>query len=158
MLTKSFLISSLVLFFSITLQTGAFGASRGSRTPEDFVKNGAWVLLGEVVEVQVVGQDKYSEYGNVVIRVDEVLEGKVNAALLTFSYKKQLGTSIVNGYGWDYVTRLEVGRKLIIFFGEKDGAYSLSRVGANPIQEVSSFDDPKIEALRETVRLHRLRR
>ncbi len=158
MIAKSFLISSLVLFFSMTLHIDAFSAALRRLAPDEFLDKGAGILLGEIVEFQVLGQEWNYEYGDVVIRVDEVLEGVVNAPSLNFPYKRQLGPEIVNGYGWDHVTRPEVGRKLIIFFGEKDGAYSLSRVGANPIQEVTSFDNPKIEALRETVRLHRLPR
>lgn len=158
MMAKSFLISSIVLFFSITLQTGAFGAALRRLTPEAFLAKGTWVLLGEVFEVQVLGQDKYSEYGNVVIRVDEVLEGKVDAALVSFPYKRRLGPVIVNGYGWDLVARPEVGKKLIIYFTRQDGTYSVSTLGANSIQKISSFNDPKIGALRETIRLHRLPR
>jgi hypothetical protein len=156
MLAKSFLISSLLLFFTMTVQIDAFGAVLPELTPEAFLEKGAQILLGEVVEFQVLGQKDNYEYGNVVIRVDEVLEGKVNAALVNFPYKRQRGPEIINGNFWNLVARPEVGKKLIIYFGERDGAYDLSPSGGNSVQEVSSFDDPKIEALRETVRLHRL--
>ncbi len=158
MLAKSFLISSLLLFFSTAVQIDAFGAVLPWLTAEAFLEKGAEILLGEVVEFQVVGQEWNYEYGNVVIRVDEVLEGKVNAALLKFPYQRQLGPEIENGNFWNLVARPEVGKKMIIYFGEKDGAYYLSTSGGNSIQEISSFNDPKIEALRETVRLHRLTR
>ncbi len=156
MLAKSFLISSLLLFFSIAVQIDAFGASPRRLTPEEFLEKGAGILLGEIVEFQVVGQEWNYEYGNVVIRVDEVLEGEVNAALLTFPYQRQLGPEIENGYGWNLAARPEVGKKLIIYFTRQDGTYSVSTLGANSIQKISSFNAPKIEALREAVRLHRL--
>jgi len=155
---KSFLISSLVLFFSMTVQIVAFGASPRDLTPEEFFEKGAGILLGEIVEFQVLGQEWNYEYGNVVIRVDEVLEGEVNAALLNFPYQRQLGPEIENGYGWNLAARPEVGRKLIIYFTRQDGMYSVSTLGANSVQEISSFNAPKIKALRETVRLHRLPR
>ncbi len=160
MLAKSFLISSLVLFFSMAVQINAFAFSPRNYTPEEFLDRGAWILLGEVVEFQVLGreQDYHYEYGNVVIRVDEVLEGRVNAALVNFPYRRQLGPGIINGTGWDLVARPEIGKKLIIYFGQKDGLYYIHTWGGNAIQEISSFDDPKIEALRETVKLHRLPR
>jgi len=142
----------------MTVRIDAFGAALRTLTPEAFLAKGAWVLLGEVFEVQVVGQKGNSEYGNVLIRVDEVLEGKVDAALVNFPYERQQRheTLPFNGYGWQLVARPEVGKKLVIYFTGKDGTYSLSRSGANPIQEISSFDDPKVKALREAVRLHRL--
>jgi len=142
----------------MTVQINAFGAVLPRLTAEAFLEKGTEILLGEIAEVQVLGQKGNSEYGNVVIRVDEVLEGKVNAALLTFPYKRQLGPEIINGNFWDLVARPEVGKKLIIYFGEKDGAYYLSTLGGNSVQEISSFNAPKIEALREAVRLHRLPR
>jgi hypothetical protein len=158
-IAKSFLISSLFLFFSMAVQINGFAARPPRLPPEGFLEKGAWVLLGEVVEFQVLEQEGNSEYGNVVIRVDEVLEGRVNTALVNFPYRRQLGPGIINGTGWDRViARPEAGKKFIIYFEEKDGVYSTPLWGGNPIQEISSFDDPKIEALRETVKLHRLPR
>jgi hypothetical protein len=155
---KFFLFSSIILFFSMTLQIDALGASLPRLTAEAFLEKGAGIFLGEIMEVQVLGQKGNSEYGNVVIRVDEVLEGKVNAPPVNFPYKRQVGPEIVNGYGWDLVARPEIGKKLIIYFGEKHGAYYTSMSGANPIQEIKSFDDPKVKAVRETVRQRHLPR
>jgi hypothetical protein len=159
MRAKFFLISSLVLFVSMAPRVDTFGAGLRRLGPDEFLKKGAGILLGEIVQFQVLGQKLNYEYGNVVVRVDEVLEGKVNAPSVNFPYKRQLGPEIENGYGWDLVARPEVGKKLIIYFEEKDGVYYTSMSGANPIQEIGSFSDPKVKLLRESVvRLQRLPR
>ncbi len=148
----------------MTLQIAAFAARPPRLPPEGFLEKGAWVLLGEVVEFQVSRQEANFEYGNVVIRVDEVLEGKVNSALVSFPYGRQIRVGF-NPTDWSIAARPEVGKKYIIFFGEavdgwgrkrNDGMYSLSRSGANPIQEVSSYDDLEVIKLREAIRLHHL--
>jgi hypothetical protein len=180
----------MAMFF---LPAVVFAAALPHLTPKQFLKAGAGVLVGEIVDVQVVWHRKEKhqigrEIGKAVIKVHEVLSGQLDAPLVIFPYDRRLKDSILNPEGWDYVPPVK-GKKLIIYFWnrEKDGTYGLSesvlhpqygpyylrdahddpKVRAlfetadkdrtyyldypseNPVQEIRSFDDPKVKELRE---------
>ena len=149
MRVKSFFIPFIVLFF-LTVPIFTFAAADRALTPSEFLKEGAGVLIGEIVDVQVSEQEEPIEAGNVVVKVTEVLAGKVNRPLLNFPYQRQLGPVIFNSHGWDIVPPIRIGKKFIVYFIENDdGTYDLYPQGSNSVQEINSLDDPKVKALRK---------
>jgi hypothetical protein len=177
MSANRFLIASMALLFLPAIVS----ATPPRLTPEQFLKKGAGVLVGEVVDVEVVSQDVNSKRGKVMIKVREVLSGQVDIPFVIFPYKTWQWWLLGDDAGWNNV-HLVKGQKLIIYFREReeDGTYHLSQsiqkgippydnpeVRAlyeivdkdrtyyldyqvdNSIQEIDSYDDPKVKALRE---------
>lgn len=145
-----FFCGAFMVLLSLSMPTSTLSAVGLPLTPEEFLNKGAEVLVGEIVDVQVLEKNAYAESGRVAVKVIEVFAGNVDTSLLTFSYKRQQGLAMVNLQDWDLVSPPERGKKFIIYFIENgDGTNDLYPQGSNSVQEINSLDDPKVKALRK---------
>src|SRR5438094_6264441 len=92
------LMIPLALF--ILISTTAIAPPRV--TPEKFLEEGAGVLIGQIVDVQVLEHEGKIEEGNVEIKIIEVLSGEVDDPVLNFPFRRR--QTMIDSFGWDLIS------------------------------------------------------